>query len=63
MPPFAATPRRHAGLFTTRPGRRMGQPEAWKMIRCLAALDTAGQVRLSREWSQRRVVRGSLWPV
>ena len=34
-------------LFTTRTGRRMGQPEAWKMIRRLAAragLDTAGQI-------------------
>jgi integrase/recombinase XerD len=34
-------------LFTTRTGKRMGQPEAWKMIRRLAAraaLDTAGQI-------------------
>ena len=34
-------------LFTTRTGARMGQPEAWKMIRRLAAragLDTAGQI-------------------
>ena len=34
-------------LFATRTGKRMGQPEAWKMIRRLAAraaLDTAGQI-------------------
>jgi site-specific recombinase XerD len=34
-------------LFTTRTGKRMGQPEAWKMIRRLAAragLEAAGQV-------------------
>ena len=34
-------------LFITRTGKRMGQPEAWKMIRRLAAraaLDTAGHI-------------------
>ena len=35
-------------LFTTAPGKRMGQPEAWKMIRRLAAraaLDGAAEIR------------------
>lgn len=49
-------------LFITRTGDRMGQPEAWKMIRRLAALDTAGQIsphslRVATGWKRPR--RGS----
>ena len=40
--------RESGALFVTKTGRRMGQPEAWKMVRRLArqaSLDGAGEIR------------------